>query len=259
MNKKFINSLIIIFLFLLTCASVFASESKVPEGAKQYAEEYFPKLFENYYQKLDDPTKYGLDEELGSISFGPLHPVNTFTKEFKQKKISKAAKKQVIEPTNLWISVVYQNGKPRLAISVYQKPDGTYSFANIGYGEDVALAIEKVKEGEQVVDEGPTHSWFAYSPDKSNPSNSKIRPLNDAAKKMISSETRISEFQDNMERVYKQKAEIEVDDPMGITDDSISGGALYSESEISLGKAWIIGLGLIFIVIIIIRIRPPCR
>jgi hypothetical protein len=68
-------------------------ESQIPDGAKKYADEYFPKMITGLYENQDDPALYGLEKERGEITFGPLHPVYSFTDTFSG-----------VEPANLWIS-----------------------------------------------------------------------------------------------------------------------------------------------------------
>ncbi|WP_232700036.1 hypothetical protein [Brevibacillus daliensis] len=68
MIKKLGTSLIILFLYLITCTFVIANESDIPEGAKKYAEEYFPQIFTSYFEQLEDPTLYGLEKEIEKMN-----------------------------------------------------------------------------------------------------------------------------------------------------------------------------------------------
>ncbi|USG64824.1 hypothetical protein NDK47_22285 [Brevibacillus ruminantium] len=203
MFKYLVFTLMITVLLVCTGIAALAKDFAAPADAQKFAKEQFPQIFQSYYETLDDPTRYGLENEIGNISFGPLHPVLAFTPEFLHG--SQPADSYAAEPSDLWIAGIYQNGIPRLAISLYQKEDGTYSLANIGYGKDVALALEDVKAGEGVIEDGPTNSWYAFSPNASDPARSQIRPLNDIAKIISPSVSTLAELQPLLHEHYEQK------------------------------------------------------
>lgn len=199
-------TLLLMILLLLHNVSAVSANGDIPKGAQEYADKHFlPILLD--HAKSPHAGGYNLTESK-NITFGSLHPTFTFTAEFVKGK--KEGVEGIIQ-TKEYISVVYQDGKPVNVIGTFQTEAGTFDLSTLGYGLDIAEALDKLKAGEWVFNEAPANAWYVYN-------GKKLKPLTKSTKDLMKlEEQNVEDYQKTVIERYKDAGQGEEDGMVGGT------------------------------------------
>lgn len=186
------KKLLLLMLLVLWLAAPVNAENGIPEGAQEFADAFFGQIVKNHL-KSSFAGDYNLNTDSENITFGPLHPVYTITKEFvKGKKIGADG----IIKTEEYIAVVYQDGTPVNVIGTYEKDSGEFEMSTFGYGVDIAQELHNLKAGEWVLSEAPKDGWYIYD-------GKTVNPLTPYTKKLMPEEKSVNEYQEIVIDRYK--------------------------------------------------------
>ncbi|MGA9226763.1 MAG: hypothetical protein WB217_10530, partial [Mesobacillus sp.] len=117
--------LVLIMSLVFWMATPVSAENGIPEGAQEFADTFFGQIVKDEL-KSSLAGDFNLNPDSENITFGQLHPVYTFTKEFvKGKKIGADG----IIKTEEYIAVVFQDGTPLNVIGTYEKDSGKYEMS----------------------------------------------------------------------------------------------------------------------------------
>ncbi|ESU33369.1 hypothetical protein G3A_06720 [Bacillus sp. 17376] len=189
--KRLIIWILSIFLFAFT--SPAAAETSIPKEAQEFADRFFYNIV---VEELgtEHAANFNLDPDSTNITFGPLFQRFSVTPEFVQEKNPDLS--NGIVPSDEYLSVVYQDGKPINVIGTYKNEAGEFALSTFGYGIDLAKRMDKFKGDEVLLYEGPADAWYLYT-------GKKIKPLNDPAKQLMKEEKDISDYQKIIHERYK--------------------------------------------------------
>lgn len=208
MKKNII--ILLIFSFILGGNTAFASGkiNEAPDGAKIFAKQNFKNIVLDNVNS-NKAIHFNLTKSK-NITFSKLYPTYTMSKEFvkTQNKIQQSNKGLI--KSGEWISVVYQDGKPKNVIGTFKADDGTYKLSTFGYGEDLAKELDKLKPSGKLIYEFPTDSWFLFA-------KGKVRALNTPAKIMLKQKINLGQFRKfvygrykNQDNIYKDGKAVSV-------------------------------------------------
>jgi hypothetical protein len=186
------KKLLLLMLLVLWLVAPVNAENGIPEGAQEFADTFFGQIVKNHL-KSSFAGDYNLNDDSENITFGPLHPVYTFTKEFvKGKKIGADG----IIKTEEYIAVVYQDATPVNVIGTYEKDSGEFEMSTFGYGVDIGQELDKLSAGEWVLSEAPKDGWYLYD-------GKTVKPLTPYTKKLMAEEKSVNEYQEIVIERYK--------------------------------------------------------
>lgn len=184
----------IILAFLICAIGTSAgAEGNIPQGAQDFADKFF---FEIVADELhaEHSSTFNLNPDSENITFGPLIEQYHITKEFifeKKPDLSKG-----IVPSNEYLAVVYQDGKPVNVIGTYKNEAGLYELSTFGFDFELAQKMDKFKGGEIMLYEGHVDAWYTFN-------GKKLKPLNDNAKQLMKAEKTVGEYQKIVHERYK--------------------------------------------------------
>lgn len=211
----------LIMSLVVWMATPVSAEDGIPEGAQEFADTFFGQIVKDEL-KSSIATEFKLNPNSENITFGPLHPVYTFTKDF--VKGIKIGADGIIK-TEEYIAVVYQDGTPVNVIGTYEKNSGEFEMSTFGYGVDIAQELHKLKAGEWVFSEAPENGWYLYD-------GKTVKPLTQQTKKLIAEEKSVKEYQEIV--IERNKG---VDSRPGM-----AGGSGVGTIDIELGMYMALGI-----------------
>lgn len=164
MSKAFKRKLLILLLILLIGAfmdvgqQASARASQPPEGAKEFGEQNFLRLVEEIIF-TDQPGDWGFNEGIGEVTFSELYPVYRLNSEFPFGRSDSLLENQ--QP--IWISVIFQDGRPANAIGTKQHEEGHFELAEIGYPSELPPALLNMRESEMIIFKHQSDEYYIYS------------------------------------------------------------------------------------------------
>jgi len=186
------KKLLLLMLLVLWLDAPVNAENGIPKGAQEFADTFFGQIVKEEL-KPSLAKDFNLNPSSENITFGPLHPVYTFTKEFvKGKKIGADGIIKIDE----YIAVVYQDGLPVNVIGTYETDTGKFEMSTFGYGIDLAQELHNLKAGEWILSEAPEDGWYIYD-------GKTVNPLTPYTKKLMAEEKSVNEYQDIVIERYK--------------------------------------------------------
>lgn len=184
--------ILIMPLLVFGMATSVNAEDGIPKGAQEFADEFFGQIIKDEL-KSSFAGDFNLNSNSENITFGPLHPKYTLTKEFvKGEKLGADG----IVKSGEYISVVYQDGNPVNVIGTYEKDSGDFEMSTFGYGIDVAQELDKLNAGEWVLSEAPEDGWYLYD-------GKNVKPLTKHTKELMREEKSVKEYQEIVIERYK--------------------------------------------------------
>jgi hypothetical protein len=189
MKKLFI---LIMSLLVIGMVTPVSAEGGIPKGAQEYADQFFLEEVKKHL-KPSLAKDYNLIPYSENITFGPLHPTYTLTRNFVKGKTRGA---DGIIRTEEYISVVYQDDIPVNVIGTYEKEPGEFEFSTFGYGPDLARELDQLKAGEWVLNEAPQHTWYLYN-------GKTVKPLTQQTQGLMAEEKSVKEYQQIVIERYK--------------------------------------------------------
>ncbi|MBN8203305.1 hypothetical protein [Bacillus sp. NTK034] len=166
-----------IILAFLVCdiETSVGAEGNIPQGAQEFADKFFYEIVAEELHAEHSNT-FNLNPDSENITFGPLYEQYHVTSEFITEKNPDLSKG--IGPSNEYLAVVYQDGKPVNVIGTNKNEAGLFELSTFGFSYELAQKMGKFKGGEIMLFEGPVDAWYTFN-------GKKLKPLNDNAKELM--------------------------------------------------------------------------
>lgn len=138
--------------------SASTAPNEPPEGAKAFAERFFPGIVEEIIF-TDRPGDWGFGEEKGAIAFSGLYPIHSLNADF----VTGKSDDLFADRPPVWVAVIFQDGRPVNAIGARQADGGQFELDALGYPPELPHGLLNLKEGESVLHVPPADEYYIYA------------------------------------------------------------------------------------------------
>lgn len=196
-----------IFLSLLIGGkSVLASTNQPPQDAKDFAEKYFHQIVKDVVFS-ENPSEWGFNEEIGTITFSELYPIYSLNADFALGQ----SDEMITQKQPKWVAVIFQDNQPVNVIGTEQKDNGNFELAEIGYPSELSHGLLNLKVNEILIHDFPSEEYYVFSVE----SNSIMKVEQGENTKGLSSLQSKEQFQSMMMERYKNINDLEEDSSGG--------------------------------------------